>query len=248
MQDLISIGQFSAATRLSPKALRLYDDSGLLPPARVDPDSGYRYYRLEQLRDATLIGLLRRAGMPLTDIRRFLADPSPARVAEYERTLERELGERRDVLRYVIRLLKEEPMFEVQTKAIEEQRYVSRTKRVRVPELEPFIIETIRELSNGSRQGAPFTLYHGQVNDTDDGPVEVCVPDADGDKTLGAAEVAFTVATGSQCDFPEILGAYDAVAHWAKAQGRELAGSPREIYVGEVAGPEARLEIAFPLR
>jgi protein phosphatase len=40
--DLMSIGEFARRSRLSPKALRLYDELGLLPPARVDEDSGYR--------------------------------------------------------------------------------------------------------------------------------------------------------------------------------------------------------------
>jgi len=35
-------------TRLSVKALRLYDENGLLPPAHVDPSSGYRYYDFGQ--------------------------------------------------------------------------------------------------------------------------------------------------------------------------------------------------------
>jgi DNA-binding transcriptional MerR regulator len=42
MEDLVPIGRFSQATRLSPRALRLYDERGLLIPARVDADSGYR--------------------------------------------------------------------------------------------------------------------------------------------------------------------------------------------------------------
>ena len=37
----LTIGAFARAARLSPKALRLYDELGLLRPARVDPDSGY---------------------------------------------------------------------------------------------------------------------------------------------------------------------------------------------------------------
>lgn len=41
---LLSIGEFSAACRLSPKALRLYDRLGLLRPAQVDAVSGYRWY------------------------------------------------------------------------------------------------------------------------------------------------------------------------------------------------------------
>jgi protein phosphatase len=34
---LVSIGEFARLSRLSPKALRLYNELGLLPPARVDP-------------------------------------------------------------------------------------------------------------------------------------------------------------------------------------------------------------------
>ena len=42
--DQMSIGEFARYSRLSPKALWLYDELGLLEPARVDEDSGYRYY------------------------------------------------------------------------------------------------------------------------------------------------------------------------------------------------------------
>ena len=108
--------------------------------------------------------------------------------------------------------------------------YISRSKRVRVAELEPFIVETIKELWQAHEPtGHAFSLYHGEVNEEDDGPVEVCVPVADGEKRLPAAEVAYTVAVGEQCTFPEIIGAYDAVAGWAQQRGRELDGPPREI-------------------
>ena len=118
MEDLIPIGQFARASRLSQKALRLYDENGLLPPARVHPDSGYRFYRLAQLRDATLIGLLRSAGMPLGEIRRVLDDPAPVRIDEYEAALADELEERLRILDYVRRYLEEEQMFEVRTKTL----------------------------------------------------------------------------------------------------------------------------------
>ncbi|MCW3813732.1 MerR family transcriptional regulator [Micromonospora sp. DR5-3] len=67
--ELLTIGAFARAARLTPKALRLYDELGLLPPAAVDPHSGYRYYAPSQLDRARLIAALRRAGMPLADIR-----------------------------------------------------------------------------------------------------------------------------------------------------------------------------------
>ena len=57
--DQMSIGEFARRSRLSAKALRLYDELGLLPPARVDEDSGYRFYGAGQLKQARLIAALR---------------------------------------------------------------------------------------------------------------------------------------------------------------------------------------------
>jgi DNA-binding transcriptional MerR regulator len=249
VHDLIPIGQFATASRLSLKALRLYDENGLLPPAHVDPESGYRWYRLGQLRAATLIALLRSAGMPLVEIRRVLDDPTAARVDEYEATIVDELAERQGILAYVRRYLEEEQMFEVDVKAVGEQPYVSRSKRVRVSELEQFIVTTVEELAAAHETaGNSFTIYHGEVNEDDDGPVEVCLPVATGDKTLPAGDVAFTIAVGEQTTFPEIIGAYDAVASWVKANQRELAGPPREIYFRGASPDRPSMEIAWPIR
>jgi DNA-binding transcriptional MerR regulator len=249
MEDLIPIGQFAAASRLSLKALRLYDENGLLRPDHVDPDTGYRSYRIDQLRWATLIGLLRRAGMPLVEIRRVLNDPNVSRIDEYEATLAQELAERQRVLTYVRRYLKEEQMiFKVDVKKVEEQPYVSRSERVKVSVLERYIVSTLDELmASHEPDGNAFTVYHGEVSEEDDGPVEVCLPVALADKTLPAGEVAYTVAIGEQTTFPEIIGAYDAVAAWAKENGRELVGPPREIYLDEVTNDGPHMEIAWPI-
>ena len=248
MEDLVPIGEFAAASRLSQKALRLYDAKGLLPAGWVDPDSGYRYYRPEQLRSASLIALLRRAGMPLADVHSFLQRPSPELIGEFERTLTRELAERRRVLRYVRRILEEEPMFNVLTKHVPDQRYVSRARRLFVRDLEPFICSTFEELAaEPGAEPPPFVLYHGPVNEEEDGPVEVCVPRDDGVDALPAGAVAFTTVRGEQCRFPEILGAYEAVYSWVHDHGREPTGPPREIYVSS-AQEEPAMEIAVPIR
>ena len=246
MENLLPIGEFASASRLSQKALRLYGENGLLPPAWVDPDSGYRYYSIEQLRAATLIALLRRSGMPLADIRAFLREPTIARLEEYEQRVADEFADRRRVLRYLKRVLKEEPMYDVLTKQVAEQPYVSRSKRVLVPELESYIGTTFDELGEPD-DGRPFVLYHGPVNHEDDGPVEVCLPKTDGDRRLPAGEVAFTEISGSQCQFPEILGAYEAVYRWVKEHNREPDGPAREIYLNQW-GEDLQMEIAVPMR
>lgn len=67
------IGEFAKRSRLSHKALRLYDTMGLLSPDFVDEGSSYRYYSEAQLEKAKLIGLLRQLEMPLNQIAEVLS-------------------------------------------------------------------------------------------------------------------------------------------------------------------------------
>lgn len=82
---LLTIGAYARASRLSPKALRLYDDLGLLTPARVDPVTGYRWYDPAQLERARLVAWLRRLGMPLARISE-VCDLDPSAAANEVRT------------------------------------------------------------------------------------------------------------------------------------------------------------------
>jgi DNA-binding transcriptional MerR regulator len=65
---LLSIGEFAAATQLSQKALRIYDEQRLLPPARIDTATGYRYYSSDQVPLGRLVRTLREMNVALTDI------------------------------------------------------------------------------------------------------------------------------------------------------------------------------------
>src|SRR5215470_377028 len=72
-KNLLAIGDFARMTRLSIKALRLYDQLGLLQPLHVDPQTGYRYYGVEQLSSARMIRNMREMDMPLATVRQVLA-------------------------------------------------------------------------------------------------------------------------------------------------------------------------------
>lgn len=69
---MLSIGRFADASGLTVKALRHYDEIGLLVPAQVDPENGYRYYEASQLEDAVTIRRLRALELPLDEIRALL--------------------------------------------------------------------------------------------------------------------------------------------------------------------------------
>lgn len=75
--NLVPSGRFSKMTRLSVKALRLYDENGLLLPAHIDPQSGYRYYYLGQANRAEAVRILRSVDMPLDEIRAVLGTDDP---------------------------------------------------------------------------------------------------------------------------------------------------------------------------
>jgi protein phosphatase len=114
--DLLTIGAFARASRLSPKALRLYDSLGLLPPAHVDEVSGYRFYRPDQLERARLVAWLRRIGMPLArigpvcDLAQDAPDQAAAQIAAYWAETEAELTARRALTAHLISYLSgEEP-------------------------------------------------------------------------------------------------------------------------------------------
>ncbi len=102
---LMTSGEFARASRLSPKALRLYDELGLLSPAEVDPVTGYRRYAPAQLEQARLVAWLRRLGMPLARIRALIAMPraqAAANLAAYWRQAEAEQSAKRDLATFLI--------------------------------------------------------------------------------------------------------------------------------------------------
>jgi DNA polymerase III subunit beta len=104
------IGRMSRDSGLTVSALRFYDGAGLLCPAHVDPQSGYRFYAPEQVAAARLVALLRRVGIPLAGIRAVLErrdDPAAvdALLAAHVRRLEQGLDDARRALSTVPMLL-----------------------------------------------------------------------------------------------------------------------------------------------
>lgn len=86
-----SIGEMARESGLGVSALRFYDRAGVLVPDQVDPVTGYRWYAPEQLGEARVLARLRRAGMPLADVRLVLAGWTAADADLVRRLLEAHL-------------------------------------------------------------------------------------------------------------------------------------------------------------
>lgn len=74
---MLTIGSFSRATHLSIRTLRRYHEQGLLVPAAVHPDTGYRSYGREQILDAQLIHRLRDMDLPLAVVGQLVEARDP---------------------------------------------------------------------------------------------------------------------------------------------------------------------------
>lgn len=185
---LVSIGEFARLSMLSAKALRRYDELGLLRPARVDPDSGYRWYDTGQAEQARLVAALRQIGMPLGRIKTMLALAGPEaaeQVSSFWAEAEATHTARRQLAGFLTDRLNGERsvLYEVATREIPERsllcllrhvdgdagawalgkEFVGLMKQRPVPRLP-------------GRAGAAFVIYHGQVTEDSDGPLEWCRP------------------------------------------------------------------------
>jgi DNA-binding transcriptional MerR regulator len=184
----LTIGAFARRSRLSVKALRLYESHGVLEPDTVDDSSGYRRYRENQLRDARLVRLLRRLDMPMTEVRDILGAPRATRsdlVRQYAdeaaRRAQRQ-SDLADLLQTVLSGGKDRyPMYEITTRDVPEQTVITEQRNVTADALPRFIQEAGgRQHEALARIGGPFSpslvIYHGDVTEDSDGPVEVCSP------------------------------------------------------------------------
>jgi DNA-binding transcriptional MerR regulator len=268
---LVSIGEFSRLSRLSPKALRLYDELGLLVPDRVDAATGYRWYADAQLDQARVVALLRRIGVPLAQIRDMLAlDPASAagQIRDYWAGIETEHAARRELVGYLVDRLygKKSAMYEIAVRDMPVRSLLSLMRRAHQDELvqmgREFFIH--RMMRGGVARvegiaGAPFTIYYGEVSGDSDGPVEFCWP-VPGDQ---AAEIAasfpdLTLRTepahqeafislgrpGAGAGGAETEVAIEALLAWASEQQRQPSGV-RSVLVFDPASQEAGPDTEF---
>lgn len=275
--SLISIGEFAQASRLSPKALRLYDELGLLVPARVDEYTGYRWYAAEQLERARLVSALRRIGVPLARIKEILALPPEAAAEEVRAdwsATEVEHAARRELTGHLVNRLqgKRSVMYEVDVRQVPERKVLSLIRRIHQDDLitksrEIFIrpLQQVNPPRVEGIAGAPFMIFHGEVSGDSDGPVEWCrpVPDDRAEeiaaqfpgyelRTEPAHEEAFVrqQAPGAWASGTQAELALNELRAWALEHRRDAAGPVRMVLVMKVPsdGTGPDTQFAVPLR
>jgi DNA-binding transcriptional MerR regulator len=261
---LLTAGRFSTLTMLSAKALRIYAESGLLPPHWVDPANAYRYYHPDQVGTGWLIALLRGADMPLEQIRNLVScdgDEALEVIDAYEMSIDRRTAASKLVLdRARQRYRKDSIMDEITNTLAHDQPVMTMLRRFHVDLIDQVISESLGQLREAAGQAGltesadPFGIFHSPIDMENDGPLEIGIvvdrlaPTAGDVRSyhLTGGRIATRRISGADTDWPAILAHYDEVCAWIDDQGFTRVGPPREIWHRQ--NPEAPLEltIAWP--
>jgi effector-binding domain-containing protein len=268
---MIRIGDFSKLSRVSVKALRYYDEMGLLKPVVVDRFTGYRLYEYSQLSVLNRILALKELGFSLEEIGRLLDDGLS--VEQMRGMLKLRETEARQRVRAETERLE---LIEARLKQIEQENSMSKYDVV-IKKVEAVKIASVREvvplpseqgglwgelegylaLNHVRPKDACFTLYHDDEFKERDWDLEVCEPiDTDLNESkrvkvqmLPAASLACTMHNGP---FVTISEAYNAIGKWINDNGYRITGPCREVYLkpsknGSQTDPETVTEIQFPV-
>jgi len=272
---VFGIGAFARAAQVSVRTLHHYDEIGLLPPAQVDPQTGYRWYRADQLPRLNRILALRDLGLPLPEIRRVVDDEVSVdelrgmlRLRQAE-ARDRVAAERERLARVEARLHQMEIEgrigdYDVVVKPLE-PRHVALVDTTSPsfgnltlgPIFERLFGELFRELDRADVEitGPHVALY--EPSDDPAAPITViaAVPIDDDDVSAGrvrvvdlppVARAAVTVHRGSMACVED---AYQALLRWADETGEQIDGFSREIYLDMTGDPGSWItEVQFALR
>jgi DNA-binding transcriptional MerR regulator len=268
MRTLLSIGDFSRMTFLSVKTLHHYHEVGLLPPAAIDPDTGYRRYDVAQVPMAQVIRRLRELGMPLDDVRGVIEAPDVqarnAAISAHLRRMEGELESTRATVMALRMLLDEKspPTIAVEYRHVGPTDAIAIRDRVAYADMFDWLDGALAELRSAlgeagrRRAGADAALYSGELLEDEFGEIVALIPIGAPARPLGRVEplrlplVEYAVAVHAG-PVDDIDRTYAALGTVVAKRAIGVQGPIREDYlVGANETPDVtqhRTEIGWPV-
>lgn len=263
----LKIGEFARIGQVSIAALRHYDQFGLLKPDALDPETGYRYYSLDQLPRLNRILALKDLGFPLEQIARLLEeDLSPEQLQAMFRR-------KQDHIRHVIEI-EQQRLDRIAARIRQiEQEGIMPAYDILLKQVDPLLVASVRASiptiadigrlreplfaylkQQGVRSMLPdMIIWHSRHEVRDDEisvdveaavPLQVALPDNKqvNIRTLPAVLVASTVHTGSDI----FLGrAYIALYRWLEDSNYRRSGPTRQLRLQY--GDQCVTELQFPV-
>ncbi len=244
---MFGIGEFSKVTGLTVKTLRFYHEEGLLVPAFVDPQTGYRHYDASQVETARTIAFLRGLEFSVADIREILRLRGDEEglldaVERHKAAIEQKVRHLRKVARSLDRFISEER----QAKAVSQS-----SDEVLEKTLDPALIAGVRmkgrysDCGKGFAKigrsmgrhicGQPFLLHYDAEYKEDDADFEACFPIRQA-KTVDGVSVR--ELPGGRCasllhkgPYDQLGRSYEKVFKYVKEKGYRAVIPTREVYL-----------------
>lgn len=263
---MISIGKMSLACHVSIKTLRYYDRIGLLTPALTDENTGYRYYRTDQIETMVLISRYKRYGFSLGEIHLLLHSARQQKqemMRKQQHLLEGQLQEMQMTLQDLRvtceRLERNDEMETTETYAVDlihtaSQPVFSKRDTMGVGDFGKAYGELFEEMfSKGIRPaGLTGSRYWDQEFDPAQSDIEVFV--CTDNTSLANAEIGGTLCarTLHKGGYSALTDAYSALMKWVEENGYVLIGAPYELYTkngfDHLPPSEWITEIYFPIQ
>jgi DNA-binding transcriptional MerR regulator/effector-binding domain-containing protein len=274
---MFRIGEFAQIAQVSARQLRFYDQLGLLQPAHIDAQTGYRSYSIRQLPRLNGILALKELGLSLEQIGPLLKDeisPTELRAmltlkrAEVERSLREEERRLRHIESRIAQIDRHGGTegFDVILKSVEAAPFLSLHRSCADMDEVVRMVRLVAE--DGARQIRPALrdkLVVVARNDHDDDKLDLEIGFSltrpsnagvrlTGDYLLRASELpgetmATLVRPGTNMESHTSFG---AVGTWIEANNYQIAGPCREVFLEPITGPPgfegALVEIQFPIR
>jgi DNA-binding transcriptional MerR regulator/effector-binding domain-containing protein len=246
---MYSIGEFSRITGLTVKTLRFYANEGLLAPAFVDPETGYRYYDDRRIETARVIVALRQLDFSVREIAEVLTehDDESDMLCLLERqrdrieTRLRQDREKAAALRQIInheleaRHAMQTASFEVEEKTLEPMHIAGIRMCGRYEECGRAFAQLGRALGRHIC-GKPMLLHFDTDYKEEDADFEACMPVRPGAKPTEG--ISIRDLPGGRCvsllhmgPYQELSRSYAKVLQYVKSHGYELEDPCREVYI-----------------
>ena len=241
-----SIGEFSLITSLSIKSLRLYHEKGLLIPAEVDADSGYRYYDESNFETAKSIKMLKGFDFSLAEIQGLLDQCSDD--SDLLPQLEQKLRQVKDQIdryseisrsiRSVIEFERDTAMennhgFDIEESELDTILIAGHRMRGRYDEVGKGLGLVCKKMGRHVN-GKPMTLYYDDEYKDEDADFEPCVPVRKGKDTDG---ISVRELKGGRCvtlvhqgPYETLRESYKRVFAYVKEKGYTIRRPTREVY------------------
>ena len=232
---MFTIGEFSRATHLSIKALRHYDEIGLLVPADVDASTGYRHYQAAQVPSAHLIKRLRDLDMPLPQIRQVLAAPDVVArdtvITEHLERMESTLARTQETVAALRSLLTRAPQSAIERRVVPTTPVAVLRGLVAWDDVEVWLASALASLHESVEATGPDGAVYEPVFFEDHiGEVTAFVPVASASETLDAGNFAVAVHHGA---FDSLDETYGVLGSYVTTLGIDAGGAIREHYLDD---------------